>query len=278
MSSVKQNQSVRNACRLMELIADAQPIGVSELARRANLDKSAVHRLAVTLGGAGWLRQSADGRWQVAPTVGPVVARASVSSLVELARPLLHQLRDETSETAMLVTIEQGRLTVRDLADSPHALRITAPVGSELPIRNSSALRAIAAHAGDDELELLRRVDPGLDDVSLARTRAHGWAINDGEITADTRVVGSAILSSAGRPVGAFIVCAPASRVSRRTLEAHGELVAPPPSTSATRRRPRPTSHGSDRSSPLFRVDVTHRMLREGHPFGSRSRAVRRAC
>ena len=55
MSSVKEIQSVRNACRVLEAIARTQPVGVSDLARAVGIDKSAAHRLAITLHAAGWV-------------------------------------------------------------------------------------------------------------------------------------------------------------------------------------------------------------------------------
>lgn len=226
MSSVKENRSVRNACSLIEAIAAAQPIGVSDLARRTGIDKSAAHRLAVTLQRAGWLDQTAEGRWRIAPALAALVTRATSDSLVEVVRPTLEELRDETGETVMLVVIERGKLLVLDVVDSPHALRITAPVGSELPVRDSSAARAIAAHLPPPELEKLRRLDPGLDDRTLAHTRRRGWAINDRKITPDTRVVGAALLSSDGYPVGALIACAPATRVDVDAMRTIGSLVA----------------------------------------------------
>ncbi|MGR6998427.1 helix-turn-helix domain-containing protein [Yinghuangia aomiensis] len=75
MSSVKEIQSVKNACLLLEELARRQPVGVSDLARSIGMDKSAVHRLAVTLGSTGWLRRTADGRWYFAPGSSPCCAR-----------------------------------------------------------------------------------------------------------------------------------------------------------------------------------------------------------
>ena len=226
MSSVKENQSVRNACVLIEAVASSQPIGVSDLARRTGINKSAVHRLAVSLNRAGWLHQGPDARWQIAPALAALVASASTSSLVAIVHPVLLQLRDETGETTMLVAVEHRRLVVLDVADSPHALRISAPRGAELPLRHSSALRAIAAYLPSAEVDELRKVDPDLDEQSLADTLRRGWALNDREITPDTRVAGAAILAAGNHPLGALIVCAPTSRVDLDSIHAIGARVA----------------------------------------------------
>ncbi len=226
MSTVKEIQSVRNACTLLEAVAERQPIGVSELARVTGIDKSAAHRLAVTLHTSGWLARTPDGCWQIDAALARLVQQAATATLVARVAPHLRALRDHTGETAMLVAIEHGRLVVLDVADSRHNLRITAPVGSELPLRHSSAARAIAAHLRPEEVESLRRLDPSLDDETLDATRRRGWALNDREIVPDARVVGAPILSADGRPLAAVIVCAPTSRVDADQIDGIGRRVA----------------------------------------------------
>ena len=227
MSSVKEIQSVHNACALLEAIVERQPVGVSDLARATAIEKSAVHRLAVTLHRAGWLDQTEDGRWQIAPALGRLVRRGATDTLTSTVRPFMEKLRDHSGETVMLVAIEHGRLLVLDVVDSRHNLRITAPVNSELPLLHSSAVRAIAAHLPPDELAALRGAHPGIDDdQTLDAVRRRGWAMNDREIVADVRVVGAPILTSDGYPLAAIIVCGPTSRVTTTRMKQIGELVA----------------------------------------------------
>lgn len=227
MSSVKEIQSVRNACVLVEAVAQGQPIGVSELSRFTGIEKSAAHRLAVTLQRAGWLDRTHDGRWQVAAPLSRLARRASTATLMAAMRPRMEALRDQTGETVMLVAIEHTQLRVHEVVESRHALRISAPVGSELPLIRSSAARAIAAHLPSEELAALRRAHPALDeDQALANVRRRGWAMNDREIVADARVVGAPILDRDGYPLAALIVCGPTNRISAARMKQHGELVA----------------------------------------------------
>lgn len=226
MSTVKEIQSVHNACRLIEILAERQPLGVSELARVSGFDKSAAHRLAVTLHKARWLDRTADGRWRIAPTLARLARRTSTASLVATLRPRMESLRDETGETVMLVALEDARLRVREVVESRHALRIAAPVGAELPLLHSSAARAIAAHLPAEELADLRRAHPDLDDdAALARVRRRGYAVNDREIVADARVVGAPILSADGHPLAALIVSGPTSRIATSRLAEIGRAL-----------------------------------------------------
>jgi IclR family acetate operon transcriptional repressor len=236
MSSVKEIRSVRNACVLVETVAARQPLGVSELARLTGIEKSAAHRLAVTLQRAGWLDATGDGRWQIAAALGRLTRSATAAALTATLRPRMEELRDRTGETVMLVAIDHARLMVHEVVESRHALRISAPVGSELPLLRSSAARAIAAHLPPDELAALRRAHPALDaDPALAAVRRRGWAMNDREIVPDARVVGAAILAPDRYPLAALIVCGPASRITAARMRQYGVLVA-----KAARARPAP--------------------------------------
>jgi len=218
---------VRNACALVEKIAECQPMGVSELARLTGIEKSAAHRLAVTLHRAGWVDQTSDGRWQIAAALSLLARSAAAAALTATMRPRMEELRDRTGETVMLVAIDHARLVVHEVVESRHALRISAPVGTELPLVRSSAARAIAAHLPHEELAALRRAHPTLDDDrALAAVRRRGWAMNDREIVADARVVGAPILGPDGYPLAALILVGPTSRISAARMKQHGELVA----------------------------------------------------
>jgi DNA-binding IclR family transcriptional regulator len=223
MTSVKEIRSVRNACLLVEAVAQHQPVGVSDLARATGIDKSAAHRLAVTLHAAGWLDKTADGRWRVAPRLAQLTPRAAERSLVASMRPVLEELRKDTGETVILVAIEHDRLLVLDVAESGHALRVSPP-GPYLPLPHSSAARAIAAFLPPEEVAALREVDPSLSERTLSEVRRRGWAINDREIVPDTRVVGAAVPNADGPPLAAVIIAAPTSRVGldkMRRIGAH---------------------------------------------------------
>ncbi|MCF2528720.1 IclR family transcriptional regulator [Yinghuangia soli] len=226
MSSVKEIRSVRNACLLLEEVARRQPVGVSDLARGTGIEKSAAHRLAVTLHAAGWLQRTADGRWYLAPGLLAVLRESSATSLVESARPLAEAARDATGETAMLVVPDGNRLVIAAVVESTHTLRVAVPAGSEMPAKSSSALRVIAARLPAEQLPGWRRVDPGLTDKVLRATRERGWGLNDNEVADGTRAVGAALCGADGLPLAALVVVGPSTRFGRDQMPRHGELLA----------------------------------------------------
>jgi len=226
MSSVKEVRSVANACRVIEAIADRQPVGVSELAQLTGIDKSAVHRLAITLHAAGWLDRRANGRWGISASLSTLLRDATRTSLVDAVDPLLERGRAATGETAMAVVPEGTRLRIVAVAESRQNLRVTATPGVEMPARDSSALRAIAPYLDAERLAAWRAVDPGLTDELLDAVRTRGWSYNDAELIPESRAVGVALRSPDGEPVAAFVICGPSTRFGRAQLDEYGPLVA----------------------------------------------------
>jgi IclR family acetate operon transcriptional repressor len=226
MSSVKEVRSVANACRVLEAIADRQPVGVSELAQVTGIDKSAAHRLAITLHHAGWLDRRANGRWSISPSLSTLVRDGTRSSLIDTVRPLLERARAATGETAMAVVAEGTHLRIVAVAESRQNLRVTATPGVEMPARDSSALRAIVPYLDDERLTAWRSVDPGLTDELLEEVRVRGWSYNDAELIPESRAVGVALRAPDGEPVAAFVICGPSTRFGHAQLDEYGPLVA----------------------------------------------------
>jgi len=227
VSTVKEIRSVHRAMETVVNVARHQPVGVSEIARAIGLDKSTVHRILVTLESAGWVRRNDSGAWSIASVVADLLRSSSVETFIGSMQPRLDAIRDASGETAMLVVIEQGNLSVLAIAESSHALRVGSPVGSTLPARRSSAIRAIAAEFPFDgaRFEEMRHIDPDLDVAELEIVRKQGWAVNDGAIVEDVCVIGRVICEVGGDPKGAVIVAGPSSRISGDRIREIGELL-----------------------------------------------------
>lgn len=227
MSTVKEIRSVHRAMETVENVARHQPVGVSEIAREIGLDKSTVHRILITLESAGWVRRNVSGAWSIAPVVADLLRSSSTETFVDSMQTRLNAIRDITGETAMLVVIEQGNLSVLAVAESSHALRVGSPAGTSLPARKSSAIRAIAAEVPSDSerFQELCHIDPDLDVDELELVRKEGWAVNNGAIVEDVCVIGRAIRDGGGSPIGAVIVAGPSSRVFADRIREIGELL-----------------------------------------------------
>src|SRR3989442_14658056 len=91
--------SVRNAARLLSSFSAAEPeLGVSELARRLGLAKSAVHRLLITLAGERLVEQNpATGRYRLGVRIYRL--GAGVSSPLDLHDAVALDIDDPPNPT-----------------------------------------------------------------------------------------------------------------------------------------------------------------------------------
>ncbi|MEU8138081.1 IclR family transcriptional regulator [Streptodolium elevatio] len=228
--SVKPLQSVQRALEVLEAVAEHQPVGVGELSRLLDSDKSAVQRILVTLHASGWIRPAGGGptAWELStrPLILAGLSRRP-SDLPARARPVLEELARSTGETAMLALPDGGRIVAVDVVESSHQLRAAPGLGSVLPPAGSAA--GIALFSAMDPDEIARYgVDPH-DPVLVAameHTRERGWSLNAGAVTSEITTVGAVVLDDLRRPAAALVVSAPTSRLGPDRQETTGALVS----------------------------------------------------
>lgn len=194
-------QSVVKALRVLEAVAERQPVGVGELSRRLGLPKSTVQRCLTTLGDAGWLRPSPEtaGTWALSARA-LALGRQAERDLVASAQAPMRTLRDRLNETVHLAVRHEDQAVIVDKVESSHQLRVSREIGMSGPLTESSAgqaiLRAIARRGGDPAAG-------GLPAENRCSVQRH-----------DDGVYGlaAAVLDQQGEPVAALIVSIPEAR------------------------------------------------------------------
>jgi len=229
--------AVLNTFRVLEEVAQLQPVGVSELARTTGMPKSSVQRCLLTLQHAGWLRMvdSSRAKWGVTTKpLGIGLRAAGEEGLREAAQPFLEELRDATTETIHLVIRDGDSLIILSRCDSQQAVRTFVEIGTPAPLHATASGLAILAKLSTAEVE--RVIDRGLEKYTsntlvsrskllneVERTREFGFAVNDKSWwRPDVSAIGSAILNAAGRPIAAVAISIPSSRFDRDRIPFYG--------------------------------------------------------
>ncbi|SCK57285.1 IclR family transcriptional regulator [Streptomyces sp. WMMB 322] len=234
-------RAVITTLRVLETVAELQPVGVSAIARASGIPKSSVHRCLVTLREAEWLTTSRGDRtlWVLtgrALSVG-IHAPAEVG-LREAALPVMRDLRDETHETIHLSGYGfEHDLIVIDRVDSDEPVRTWVRLGTRVPLHASCSGRAILGRLPDAEVERLLKgplerfsettpadLPAVLED--LRRVREAGYATNDCAWRPGVGAVGAALVDQRGRPVGALAVSVPVQRYDAERGRLLGPLTA----------------------------------------------------
>jgi IclR family transcriptional regulator, acetate operon repressor len=244
-------KSVIRSLRILEAVAQHQPVTVGELTKIFGLPKSTVQRTLITLSEAGWLRANRKDttRWEIGARVLAVrPAALQGSSLFAAAREPMIRLRDKVNETIHLsVPDALYCMVVVDRVDSTHAVRTFHEIGDMSPMHATATGRAILAHLPESDVDealsgsLERFSDSTVTDptelrAELERVRADGYALNRKQYRPDVCAIAAPIRDEDGTPLAAAAISMPDSRYDPARLAERGRLVADTAAEIAARR------------------------------------------
>jgi len=181
------------ALRVLESFSDQTPVW-SEAALRRHLEipSTTLNRILRSLERAGYLVRHEDGRYQLGAAAIRLGNRASRTlSLPALLDSRLRALARETGELAMLAVPEfpAGLARYVATADSASRLRVTAEVGTAVPITAGGTAKAMFAFQTDERIELVLSrelrplaagtiTDPEVLRAQVREIRERGWAFS----------------------------------------------------------------------------------------------------
>lgn len=216
------------ALALLTLFTRASPqAGLSDLARRAGLNKATCHRLLSDLAAAGLVEQVGVAReYRLGPAVLRLAAlrEAHVPGLAA-ARPELERLAEATGETAHLSLLVAGRLKAVAFAYSQrHAARVMMSDVDELPFHATAsgmavlawlpeAARAVALAGPLPKLTDRTETDPAALRAWLAVVRAEGHSESIGGFEDGVHSLAVPLFGPDGDCLGAVAVAAPLGRM-----------------------------------------------------------------
>ncbi|WP_345662358.1 IclR family transcriptional regulator [Streptomyces venetus] len=233
-------KSVTRSLRVLEAVAQHQPVTVGELTKLFGLPKSTVQRTLVTLNEAGWLRANRRDttRWEIGARVLAVrPAALQGSSLFAAAREPMIQLRDAVNETIHLSVPDALQcMVVVDRVDCDHAVRTFHTIGDTSPMHATATGHAILAHLPKSEVDELVAgglerygeetiTDPAKLRAELARVRDRGYAVNHNQFRPGVCAIAAPVLDSDGTPLATVAVSLPDSRFEPGRLAGLGGLV-----------------------------------------------------
>lgn len=223
------------ALALLNIVsAKRAPLSFTDLQRASALPKSTLHRLTQTLVHEGLLRYDAyTKKFQLGLRLLEMAHKVwSDFDLRVAAQDTLTSLRDSLGETVQLAVLNGDELVIVASADAAHDMARTSSVGMPLPVHATAAGKAIVANLDPaqlakliERLALRRFTDRTLitkaalrDDFDLARAR--GYALEEGEFSAQRASIAAPIFDFEGRPIGAITVTGDVSRLKAERL--HG--------------------------------------------------------
>ncbi|MET9971065.1 IclR family transcriptional regulator [Streptomyces sp. NPDC006356] len=243
-------KSVTRSLRILEAVAQHQPVTVGELTKIFGLPKSTVQRTLVTLAEAGWLRANRRDttRWEVGARVLAVrPAALQGSSLFAAAREPMVQLRDALNETIHLsVPDALHGMVVVDRVDCDHPVRTFHAIGDTSPLHATATGHAVLAHLPKCEVDEFSAgvlegygeetiTDPAELRAELRRVRDRGYAVNHNQFRPGVCAIAAPVLDGDGMPLAAVAASMPDSRFDPARLPELARLVTATASEIAAR-------------------------------------------
>jgi IclR family KDG regulon transcriptional repressor len=201
--------SVKKAFAILSAIASSRDgLGVSELARGLKIAKSTVHGMTAALEEVGAvMRDPHTKRFKLGFTLFEVGRSAySQIDLKTSARPVMEELMENTQTSVFLGILNWDHVTVLDIVESRQGFKITAPVGTTIPLLAGAVGKAFLSSMDEAQSAKIVKskglprftknsiVDPEAYFKELAKVRQKGYAVDDEEYILGVRAVASPLM------------------------------------------------------------------------------------
>ena len=206
---------------------------LGDIAARAELPKSTVHRILRRLVERGYARAEGDGVYVLGPRV-LTMASAMLHTLdaARVAAPVLRELHAEVGHTVHFAMLSDDEAVyLEKLVDPGLPYQFASRVGGRIPLHCTAIGKALLADMQSlPQLDFVRRTPRTMASADelraeLARVRSRGFAIDDEENERNIRCVGAAVRDHTGAATHAISVSALTVEVSLEDALALGPRV-----------------------------------------------------
>lgn len=211
-------RSVSRITNLLQCVAAEEPhgVGVSELAKRAGLDKATALRLARSLVHTGWVQRNAvSGNFHVGPEAWLAGRRGNpgLTRLARRAEDVLGRLAASTGDTAYLALRSGTEVVFLHREDGENPIRGRREVGHrQILAIGCTGAACLSAMTEEEVSEQLSRMKSDMRRLGIPEeplraqiedARRAGLAIVRGGVFYEVPAIGMPLLDELGNPVAA---------------------------------------------------------------------------
>lgn len=154
MPSFEPVRAIIRGLQILRVISESGPIATMDIAKQVKLPQPTVVRVLETLVAAGYVyRLEKSTLFGVtARTLSLSKGFAATSRLVQLATPLIEDLRSEIGWPSNLATYEHGAMSIAYTNRSEQGMSISGRLGARIPVLATGVGMVVLAHLPKDEL------------------------------------------------------------------------------------------------------------------------------
>src|SRR6266436_1278555 len=204
--------AVARALDVLEGFKDSEEVSLRDISKRAGLNKSRAFRLLYTLSERGYVERTMDGqRYKLGLKLFEHATKFR-RDLKRIAQPFMRQLHVRFNETINLAVLHNGEVLYVELLESSRPFRMSAMIGSRMPIHSTALGKAMLAHSPGHEIAtFLGQLTPP---HSRKLKKELGVAC-----------IGAPILDLTGSAIAAMSLSGPVGRVLKQEKEIGATLI-----------------------------------------------------
>jgi IclR family pca regulon transcriptional regulator len=226
------SQSLERGLAILGCFTPKRPVlGIADIADELGMSRSTTHRYVITLVALGYLEQGASRKYRLGLRVTDLgMSALNSTGLREHAHPYLEELRQRTSYTASLATLDGADILyvdrVRSFRRGQGKAELDLHPGSRLPAYCTAMGKLLLANLPEaEQRDLIASIKPSkrgpntitskkalreeLDEVLDA-----GFAVNDEELAAGLYAIAAPVRNEAREVVAAVSLSAHSSMIS----------------------------------------------------------------
>ena len=226
-------QSVDRALQILEVFNnDDKELGVTEIARILDLNKSTAFGLISTLENRGYVEQNLEnGKYHWGFKLMELgFASYERIDMVQIARPLLRELSSEFKETVHLVVQDGDEVVYIDkITGNNDSVGIITYIGKRNPLYCTGVGKCILAFADEREVDkilsrpLKQYTENTVTDVSIIKNelieiKKQGYSVDIEEIELGLCCIAAPINDRTGKVVAAISLSCPSFRMNKERL------------------------------------------------------------
>jgi len=140
---------------ILELLAQSkEPMGISELSRDLDMNKSTVFNILHTLIDLNVLEGRPDGKFVFGTrfyVLGNMTGERS--ALIRTARPYLARINEQTKLSAFMGLRSDFSAILIDKVDSAYGIKVSSEIGMRMPSLAGAGIKAMLSQLSDEEID-----------------------------------------------------------------------------------------------------------------------------
>ena len=155
ITEFKRVPAVDKCFAILELLSrSGAPLGVSEISRQLQLNKSTVFHIIHTLADLHVLDKGNDGKFRFGYRLYSLgIAAGEGSALIQTVHPYLEAINRKTTFSAFLGIRSGMTAVIIDKVDTAYDIKISSEIGMRIPLLAGAGGKALMAQLSDEEIE-----------------------------------------------------------------------------------------------------------------------------